>query len=394
MSGQLRVRPRAPKAPPSMPARARAGLGAGARLDDATRATLEAGFGQDLGHVRVHRGAHADAATRALGAQAFALGSDIAVSSRHNLGGAAGRALLTHEMAHVVQQAKGGSAPGARHERAADDAAFALAHGARAATQPGAAYGVQRRVEIRDVGRGEFSGMGRVGELIDRLNAISTALIFSLGTGGVLEYTENPYGDETEFDRRMKRFIDSTDIIPLRMTNRHGLMRDRDEDPYSIRVRGDSFMTGYVDIDDVLATDDLALQGRLIHYLTERGATRNYARRMAAGTLTIDPAFHRAHDAGIDAERDLLRDYFGDPRLRTIDGDQRIFRSSRGDTVIRRTRDLHGDREGTFEARYEVVVRRTGQRMTPEDYRALLERERAAAAPAAPAAAGAGAGAP
>lgn len=376
-----------------MVARARSGLGAGRALDQGTRAEMERGFGHDLGGVRIHSGPGADRATHALGAQAYALGDDIVASSRHaGFTGAAGKGLLSHELAHVVQQRGGGTAPGAAHEAAADGAAQAIAAGRRASAQPAAARGVQRRIEIRDVGRGEFSGMARVPELIARLNAISTALIFSVGDGGVLRATENPFGTMSEFDRRIGNIMKSGDVIPMRMTNRQGMMTGEVNvpGPFDTAVGVDSFATGYVDIDDLLAADDLALQDELLHFLTERSRTPNYARRMGSDFSPAD--FDRGHRAGFRAELALMQDFFGDPTLRAIDFAQRIFRSTRGDFIRLRSRNLGGAQRGTFQARFEVVIRGTNERMTPEAYRDLLARERAPATPV-PAAAGVGAGA-
>ncbi|VWX50903.1 DUF4157 domain-containing protein [Novosphingobium sp. 9U] len=384
MSSRLALaRRESASAPVPLDTRARSGLGAGRALDPVTRSAMETAFGTDLSAVRIHADARADSAARALGAQAYTRGNDIVLSAAHrDLSDTSGRALLSHELAHVVQQRSGGGRPAPAHEAAAHAAASAIASGRTAGPQPGAAQSVQRRVEIRDVGKGEHSGMGRVPELIERLNAISTALIFSIDTDGALQCTENPYGTMTEFDKRIRDFIRSSTVLPLRMTNRHGLMRNDRHSPYDIKVTGDSFIAGYVDIDDVLATDDAALQGRLIHYLTERNATRRYAERMGGDELDKD--YNSGHEKALTAERDLLRDYLGDPKLRALDFEQRIFRSSRGDTIIRRTRHLHGKQEGVYSARYEAVIRGTGEKMTLEAYKALLERERAAkAAPAA-----------
>ncbi|MDA5558512.1 eCIS core domain-containing protein [Shimia sp. MMG029] len=72
-------------------------FGAGRALSKAERARFEPQFNADLSAVRVHEGVQADKAMRALDARAFALGSDIALSS-----GAATPATLAHEIAHVV----------------------------------------------------------------------------------------------------------------------------------------------------------------------------------------------------------------------------------------------------------------------------------------------------
>jgi len=81
----------------------------GQPLDAATRAALEPRFSRDFSGVRIHAdGPSADAA-RSIGATAFTLGSDIVLGvDRTALQGEAGRRLLAHELAHVVQQ---GSSP-------------------------------------------------------------------------------------------------------------------------------------------------------------------------------------------------------------------------------------------------------------------------------------------
>jgi hypothetical protein len=104
----------------------RAGLGPGAPLPEPTRAHFEHRLGADLSAVRVHTDANAGRAARAEGAAAFAFGSDVVFApGRYAPETAAGKRLLAHELAHVVQQ--GGGAP-------------ALGLGA-------APYGIQRAVE-------------------------------------------------------------------------------------------------------------------------------------------------------------------------------------------------------------------------------------------------------
>jgi hypothetical protein len=76
----------------------------GASLDGDARAELEARTGADLGGVRVHTGGDAAAAARAMSARAFTLGNDIVFGAgRYEPGSAAGRALIAHEVAHVLQ---------------------------------------------------------------------------------------------------------------------------------------------------------------------------------------------------------------------------------------------------------------------------------------------------
>jgi hypothetical protein len=84
------------------------GLGAGAPLDTASLAFFEPRFGGDLGDVRVHADARADAAARSINARAFTLGRDVAFAAgEYQPGSARGRGLLAHELVHVVQQSSG-----------------------------------------------------------------------------------------------------------------------------------------------------------------------------------------------------------------------------------------------------------------------------------------------
>jgi len=91
---------------------------------------IQAAFGaHDLSGVRAHTGADASAATDAMGAEAYATGSDLAFS------GAPSLYVAAHEAAHVVQQQggvhlKGGvGESGDRYERQANDVASAVVRG-------------------------------------------------------------------------------------------------------------------------------------------------------------------------------------------------------------------------------------------------------------------------
>ena len=77
----------------------------GQPLDAPTRAYFEPRFGRDLSSVRVHTGAPANAAAQLIGARAYTLGSNIAFApGEFQPSSEAGRALIAHELAHVVQQ--------------------------------------------------------------------------------------------------------------------------------------------------------------------------------------------------------------------------------------------------------------------------------------------------
>jgi hypothetical protein len=82
-----------------------AGSGGGRPLDPGTRAFFEAGFGRDLGGVRVHTGPAADASARGVNALAYTLGRDIVFRAGHYAPGTRdGERLLAHELAHTLQQ--------------------------------------------------------------------------------------------------------------------------------------------------------------------------------------------------------------------------------------------------------------------------------------------------
>jgi len=84
--------------------------GPGRPLEAGTRAAMEARLGVDLSGVRLHDDARAAAATREAGAEALAVGDEVALGVRHDPASRAGRELLAHELAHVVQQRAAGTA--------------------------------------------------------------------------------------------------------------------------------------------------------------------------------------------------------------------------------------------------------------------------------------------
>lgn len=99
--------------PATVPAVSRGGHGgpAGMALPAPVRAPLESELGSDFSAVRVHTDSGADRLARGMGAVAFTSGQDIFFRRGHyDPGGRPGRRLLTHELAHVVQQ-QGAAAP-------------------------------------------------------------------------------------------------------------------------------------------------------------------------------------------------------------------------------------------------------------------------------------------
>jgi hypothetical protein len=82
--------------------------GGGEPLGDGARDFFEPRFGQDFGEVRVHRNGQAAESARALGALAYTVGRDIVFGEgQYAPETTAGRRLLSHELAHVLQQSNG-----------------------------------------------------------------------------------------------------------------------------------------------------------------------------------------------------------------------------------------------------------------------------------------------
>lgn len=90
--------------PPAVPDGFVRSLGPGRPLDGSSRAFFEPRFGRDLGAVRLHTGPDAASAATSIGARAFTAGAHIALRDPTAAHSDAGRRLLAHELAHVVQQ--------------------------------------------------------------------------------------------------------------------------------------------------------------------------------------------------------------------------------------------------------------------------------------------------
>ena len=83
----------------------------GEPLDTSTRAFFEPRFGHDFSNVRVHSTAAAQQSAREMNANAYTVGNNIVFGpGRFVPGSADGQRLVAHELAHVVQQSRGGEA--------------------------------------------------------------------------------------------------------------------------------------------------------------------------------------------------------------------------------------------------------------------------------------------
>jgi Domain of unknown function (DUF4157) len=109
-------------------------VGAGVELPADVRADMELRFGQDFSTVHVHDDTSAHASARSFAAKAYTHGEDIVFADgRFAPETQQGRHLLAHELAHVVQQRRGGGEPPddarAPTERVAASAADAVTAG-------------------------------------------------------------------------------------------------------------------------------------------------------------------------------------------------------------------------------------------------------------------------
>lgn len=196
-----------------------------------------------------------------------------------------------------------------------------------------AARRLARRVEIRGVPWEAESGISRLPELIARMNAISPSLTFSMD------------GDRLRYGQR------------------------GDPQPPN------SFDLQMIDLID---RDDLGFQMLLLHFLTERAVTRNYAHRV--GTNFPDVEFRHSHAQGVEAEAQVLREFFGDPSIVIWEDSpsptvRRVFFSRRRhDKFRRRIRLGHGADQGVNASTVDVVTRQ-GQVLTPDAYLDLLRAE-------------------
>jgi len=135
-------KPASAAAPGAAPLRRPAGNPLAAPL----QADMGRRFGHDFSQVRVHTDSDAAKSARAMGAQAYTVGNDIAFAAgRFAPSSPAGRHLLAHELAHVVQQHGSAgkvqakleaSTPGDSSERMADAAADAVLGGQAVPVQP------------------------------------------------------------------------------------------------------------------------------------------------------------------------------------------------------------------------------------------------------------------
>jgi hypothetical protein len=121
----------------------------GSPLNAADQAYFEAAFGADLSGVRIHTGRDAAVSATREGASAYTVGRDVVFGAgRYAPGTRAGRLLLAHELAHVIQQRREGSGHEATAEADADQAARAAVAGQAAVVAAASGPGLARQAAI------------------------------------------------------------------------------------------------------------------------------------------------------------------------------------------------------------------------------------------------------
>jgi hypothetical protein len=116
---------------------------AGQPLASTTRQEMESAFGYDFGKVRVHADDASAQAARGVAASAYTIGSHVVFDSGHFAPETTtGKHLLAHELAHVVQQDRGSTAPPSANDSATNAALEMDANRAAASVDGGGAAAV------------------------------------------------------------------------------------------------------------------------------------------------------------------------------------------------------------------------------------------------------------
>ena len=118
----------------------------GQPLDSETHAYMEPRFGHDFSRVRIHSDVKAAESARAIDALAYAVGQDVAFAEgKYRPDTNAGKSLIAHELAHVVQQERRSSV--SHPEDRADLAARQVLEGQAVSSSlvEGAPYGLYRQ---------------------------------------------------------------------------------------------------------------------------------------------------------------------------------------------------------------------------------------------------------
>jgi hypothetical protein len=192
---------------------------AGAPLDAHTREEMSERFGYDFSGVRVHSDERAAASARGLDALAYAYGSHIVFGSGHYAPTtAAGKQLLAHELAHVVQQdadvvgAERASAETSTLEREAGHAATSVRGGGK----PRVAHRASAGIALREAKpappapakpqRQEWLNVGREKNLDAELDRSAGWLTFKMRVKFIQDDSVEPWPSVARFTQFQQAF--------------------------------------------------------------------------------------------------------------------------------------------------------------------------------------------
>jgi hypothetical protein len=161
----------------------------GYSLDATALRDFQSTFGYDFSSVRVHTDERATASAASISARAYTIGRHIVFGrGEYAPGMTTGRLLLGHELAHVVQQSRGGAAPpGTRNpalEAAADHAANQAVRGAPVVVAGSSAVGIAYKTLFDEFSGGDYNWnllklalehTRPISTIIDDVNALGAA---------------------------------------------------------------------------------------------------------------------------------------------------------------------------------------------------------------------------
>ena len=254
---------------------------AGHGLDPEDRQFFEARFGVDFGGVRLHSGQSAALSAQALASRAYTLGRDITFGPHeYRPRSREGRRLMAHELAHVVQQARG------RGLRSEESPAGQLT--------PAPSHRVQRTM----IATGESAGFAA---LANAIIAVQYEVRISR-TGEVSIHSTDVQGpptrDAQELLSTLRTVINDSNATTIEFIRGSTSTRASDRN-----VIVGNYALSRVDLDDVEAFgftsshsrmgDNAAVQ--LVHEITEQ-----YRRQVHGESFPV------AHRAGYAAQERLL----------------------------------------------------------------------------------------
>lgn len=130
-------------------------------LDTSARTDFQTSFGHDFSCVRVHTDEQAAASAASRSARAFTMGNHVVFGrGEYSPGTPTGRHLLGHELAHVVQQSRGGPSASGAHsnslEAAADLAANQALLGTSVMVTGSSAVSIARKTIFEEFNGGKY----------------------------------------------------------------------------------------------------------------------------------------------------------------------------------------------------------------------------------------------